>query len=1420
MSSQPQVVFEIAWEVCNMVGGIHTVLATKITNMHAQYGNRYVTIGPEIPRMDGARPVFREEIWHAGLHEALTGLDLGCRMGRWLIPGEPRCILVNYAHLMPQKDAILGRYWEWYQLDSITGGWDYQEPILFSHAAGMVVERLASAYHLPRRMGVVAHAHEWLAGAAALYLRQMMPEVGTVFTTHATTLGRALAANRPNADMYRTIDQVEPVSTARSLGVLAKHSMESITARVCDTFTTVSEITAAECEHFLGRKPDLVLTNGMSDDFPPPGLRDPHAVHAARDRLFALATLATGTPYDRDQTDILISSGRYEYTNKGIDVFLDALAGLDHALRDQPGRRVLAFGLYPAGHAGPKRALLQSQAGGEPTGTIHLCTHDLHDEAHDPVLGKLQADGLCNRPENAVHFIFVPAYLDGNDPLLRETYYELVVGADLTVFPSSYEPWGYTPMESIALGVPTITSDMAGFGHWAAPRGEWQATGVDVLQRDGCPFERVSHTLTERLLAHVDLPAEACQALSGAAGATSLACRWQSFAPAYFDAHALAAERATERARTMPRGRFAALARLRPAPAPDGRDLMAHLHRFTVRNALPPELADLRGLAMNLAWSWNPEAEALFAGLDKDLWDQTGRNPVLFLERVAGDRLAQAAGSPAYASRLRDVQAALADGRHRRRQPEIAYFCMEYGLTDSLKLYAGGLGVLAGDHLKTASDLGLPLCAVGLAYRQGYFRQRIRQDGSQEAVRENHAFQNLPLVLVTDEAGRPVTVELAFPGGPVSVRAWRVAVGTVDLYLLDTNWEVNRAEDRAITDGLYSGDLRHRARQELILGIGGFQMLRALGILPKVYHMNEGHNAFLVLARLADLVRNGLKWEEALVYVRHTTVFTTHTPVAAGHDAFPDDLLRPYLVPFESALQQDAGTLLALGKAPPAERSAEFSMTALAVNGSARVNGVSHIHGTVSRGLLRDMFAGLSEHDVPVGAITNGVHVPTWLAPEWHDLFDARLEGDWRAHQADPAYWDAVRHLDAREVWLVRLRCKRRLIHWLQRHIRSAWVARREQPAAIAETLKRLGDDTLFIGFARRFAPYKRADLLFHDPARLEALVSGDVPIVVLFAGKAHPADGVGSGLVREVVEYSRRPGLIGRVLFLEDYGMHLASLMVAGCDVWLNTPTRPMEASGTSGMKAGINGCLNLSVRDGWWAEGYNGRNGWQIDDVAAEADREYQDQVDSATLHALIEHEVLPRFTGRVTGGIPFEWVEMAKESIASILPRFSTARMLAEYRDQLYTPVTRDADLLTDNSYERLFDLTDFRQRVRRHWDTLAFADLQVEGMDGEAVAVNQPIQLQVELRHPHLRPEDVIVQAVVARVPGEERVETLDAYDMTAVAVRAGAGPAAASTWRTSAVCDDTGTHSLGVRVIPARRLPGHEVETFLPLVKWL
>lgn len=1453
-----------------MVGGIHTVLATKVPNMQAAYDQGYVLIGPELARSEQAQPVFREEIWHAELHACLAGLDFGCRMGRWLVPGEPRCLLLNSASLLPRKDEILARYWEWYELDSITGGWDYLEPLLFAHAAALVIETLARGYHLPRRQTVVAQAHEWLAGGTMLYLRQRMPEVGTVFTTHATTLGRALSARHPGQTFYQAIEAIDPAVAAHDLGVRAKHSMELNAAQACDVFTTVSAITALECRHFLGREPDRILVNGLADDFPPAALRDPSAVHAARDRLFHLAELCTGGAYDRAHTEILVTSGRYEYGNKGVDVWLDALATLNQAPEaeiradapapeaartpeaaptpeaaqtPEPPRRLLGFVLMPAGHGGPRRAILEAEREGKPTGVVYHSTHDLRDEAGDPVLRRLAELGLGNGPADRVHVIFIPIYLDGNDSLIRESYYALLAGADLSVFASFYEPWGYTPMESIAFGIPTVTSDLAGFGRWAAPRGDWRQTGVAVLAREGRSVQQAAAALADRIRDYLALSDEDCGALGEAARATSLACRWASFATVYLEAHAEAAGQAALRAQTMPRARFAVTGAGRALPAAVDRAQHAHLRPFVVRNLLPPALEGLRALAMNLWWTTCPQAEALFADLDPERWAQSGGNPVVLLEMAGADRLAAAAADEAYLARLAAVEARFRQATAAPLSPDaaparasIAYFCMEYGLADSLKIYAGGLGVLAGDHLKTASDLGLPLVAVGLAYRDGYFRQRLRGDGLQEAEADLPVAHGTPLEPVLQANGRPLVVEVAFPGGPVFARAWRVAVGALSLYLLDTDLEANSAEQRRITDQLYGGDQGHRVQQELILGVGGYRLLRALGLDPAVYHMNEGHSAFLILARLADLVREaGLKADEAMELIRHTTVFTTHTPVAAGHDAFPEALVRPYLAPFEIALQQDAvaalhpylardlpggaepGVVLPLGRAPWAP-DPSFSMTALALRGSLRVNAVSRIHGRVSRRLFHDVYPGLHAYEVPIADITNGVHVPTWLAGAWQAHFDARLPGDWRQHLADADYWDAVRRLDPREVWELRQACKQRLLDWLLPFVRRSWVARRENPAQLGDALRFLGPDSLLVGFARRFAPYKRATLLFHDLDRLRELVGGTVPIVFLFAGKAHPSDGMGKDLIAQLIAHSRREGLLGHVLFLEDYGMGMARRLVAGCDLWLNTPTRPLEASGTSGMKAAINGCLNLSVNDGWWAEGYNGRNGWLIDELPSGEDPAYQDEIDSATLYALLENEVLPRFAGRVTGGVSFEWVEMVKESIASILPAFSSARMLEDYSERLYRPAAAQAEALKADAYRPLFRLTQFKQRLRRHWETLDFEDLSIEGLDGEdGPRAGQAIEAQVTLRHPHLRADEL--QAQIVLTGPDENAPIFERHDMTLVAATLN-GAEAVSTWRGAVHCRRTGPQALGLRVTPARADPETGLETFMLLAKWL
>ena len=1406
--------FDVSWEVANMVGGIHTVLATKLEETQKFYGEDYVAIGPDVPRIVGGTPAFREEIWEPRLMEAMSRTPVHVRMGRWLVPGEPRALLVNYTDLYHQKDEILASYWETYGLDSLFGGWDYFDPVLFAHAAGMVIEQYYMNVLLLERKNAVAQAHEWMSAGAILYLKKEVPEVGTVFTTHATTLGRAYAGNRRDPAMYQTLDQVDPDQLARELNVVAKHSMEQVAARAADVFTTVSEITAMECKYLLGRDPE-VTPNGIGDAFPEPELRTAEARQRARERLFQLAEVTTGDTYDRATTKLVLSSGRYEFTNKGLDVYLHALNELRTG--EAPATRVIAFAACPAGHSGPRRDVLQAARGGAKPETPLACTHDLRDPHHDPIqytLGSLQ---WSNEAGQQVHFIQLPIYLDGGDLLIPETYFQLLAGFDLTVFPSFYEPWGYTPLESSAFGVPSITSDLAGYGRWVAGKGgSMLETGVDVLPRDGVVFEQVVHDLAERMRRALALSDADHDAARAASLKTAEGTHWKNLIRYYLEAHEEARSLAGERKKEGSPRRFAQLARrsIVVAASTQGQ-VTAHMRNFVVRNHLPEPLKHLREIAGNLWWTWHPGARELFERLDPENWathEQAG--PLAFLEAVPQDKMDAAAESSVYLRRLETIYAQYQEYIATAKEPEIAYFCMEYGLSRHVRIYSGGLGVLAGDHLKSASDLNLPFMAVGLAYKEGYFRQQIDETGMQQSPPDVNDWERLSAIPVVDEHGARLTVSLPFPGRVVLLQAWWLKVGRIKLLLLDTDVEGNRPEDRRITDRLYGGDQLHRIEQEVVLGIGGYEMVKRMGIAPKVFHMNEGHSAFLVLARMTHLIQqHGLKYSEALDYVRHTTIFTTHTPVPAGHDRFDESLVRPFLAPFESALRREWAAVLRLGQGTNSEGT--FGTTNLALRGALRVNGVSKIHGRVTRQMFHQEFPGLHEAEVPIGSITNGVHAPTWLAPDWQKVFSEEIDPDWRDKLEDQNTWDAVRDIDDVKVWSTHTRQRRVLIDWLRDHVRESWTRRRESPTLVAEVLQTLERRPLMIGFARRFAPYKRADLVFSDVDRLgKILKNPERPVVLVIGGKAHPADPGGKGLLQKIIQLSRDPRLSGHVIVVEGYDMDVASKLVAGVDVWLNTPTRPMEASGTSGMKAAMNGVMNLSVADGWWAEGYNGKNGWVIGHEYENEATQVQNDYDARALYALLEQEVAPIFYKR-EAGLPHGWVEMMRESVATSVSAFSTRRMVAEYRRTFYDGALSDADALKDDDFEGLLTLRKRKQSVLDNWSKVAFEEVNLDGVESGQVNIGERVPVGARLRHPGIAATDLEVQIVVSRGDVKSQLQEFDTVPMSPTESEDGH-----TLWQTEFACDEPGPHSLGLRVVPKGMSFAGDTEFQLDLVRWL
>ncbi len=702
---------------------------------------------------------------------------------------------------------------------------------------------------------------------------------------------------------------------------------------------------------------------------------------------------------------------------------------------------------------------------------------------------------------------------------------------------------------------------------------------------------------------------------------------------------------------------------------------------------LPPRIGRLGELAYDLWWSWNRGARKVFRTLDYSLWRNTAHNPVLMLRQIPPDRLEAASGDAAF---LALYDAALGDLDRARAAPDtwwsrvsagrstqpIAYFSAEFAFHQSLPIYAGGLGVLAGDHCKEASDLGLPLIGVGFMYPQGYFRQRISAEGRQEEVYQQLNWADAPVEPAVTPAGRSCVVAVPLGERSVLAAVWYVRLGRVKLYLLDTDLEENAPWDRGLSARLYVGDRELRIQQEIVLGIGGVRALDELGLRPAVWHLNEGHAAFVSLHRIHEAIDHGLAFSEALEAVRRSTVFTTHTPVPAGHDAFPFDLVQTHLASIWGSLGAHRDQVLGLGHYDNGSGPL-FNMTALALRTAANVNAVSKLHGHVTREMWGPIWPDVPEADRPVRHVTNGIHLATWIAPTLSKLLDRYLPADWRARQDDDTVWDAIQEIPDAELWRVRQALRGFLFTFIRERARRRWTEDRVSPSRIVTAGTLLSPDALTIGFARRFTAYKRPELIFRDPARLARLLRARRrPVQLVFGGKAHPADEMGKRHIHQICAHAADPLFGGRIAFADDYDLHVARFLVQGCDVWLNTPRKPLEASGTSGIKASVNGTLHLSVGDGWWAEGYTGANGWCIDGGARPEDTEASDAADADALYRLLEEEVVPLYYERTEDGIPTRWLGLVRAAIRSVAPRFSARRMLKEYAERMYAPISHAA------------------------------------------------------------------------------------------------------------------------------------------------
>ncbi|MDP4290012.1 MAG: alpha-glucan family phosphorylase [Bacteroidota bacterium] len=1411
-TSKVDYLFEVSWEVCNKVGGIYTVISTKVPQLVKEYRNNYILIGPDVWKETSENPEFIEDktLFGAWTEQAeREGLHI--HTGRWNIEGKPVAILVDFTPFFMLKDKILTGFWERFGLDSISGGWDYVEPALFGYAAARVIESFYNFY-LSASDKLVAHFHEWMTGGGILHLRDRVPQAATVFTTHATVLGRTIAGNhRP---LYSDLKKYNPDQVAREFNVTAKFSLERSSAMQSDAFTVVSAITAEECSSFLGKPVDLVTPNGFDDSFVPNSGLFNDAKTLARETLLKVAEAVLNRKVD-SKAILVVNSGRYEFGNKGIDLFIDALSLLDND--DELNNEVIAFITVPANHTGPRKEVVQRLQNGISGNSIEgeYLTHNLYDPDRDDILKRIVSKKLLNQTGHKVQVIFVPSYLNGSDGVINKTYYELLIGFDLSAFPSYYEPWGYTPLESIAFHVPTVTTNLAGFGLWMKEYAKSQENGVLVLDRNetnaasvtsGIAFFIKNYSLSNSALRN---------SMRQSAFRLSRLALWENLLDFYKKTYAIALEKSAQR--------FDQYKLKRPTEGGEPyvyvRANKPEWRKFRVKPDFPESLVRLKKLSQNLWWCWNHEARQLFSITDPELWEAVNQNPVALLSRLSYKTIKALEKDKLFNEKLDLVYSHFEKYlKEAEKKPalQVAYFSMEFGLHDSIQIYSGGLGVLAGDYLKEASDSNFNMIGVGLLYRYGYFKQQLTILGDQVDSYSPQVFSDLPLNPVHDKNGDWLKISIVLPGRKLYAKVWRIDVGRIPLYLLDTDISDNTDADRSITHTLYGGDWENRFKQELLLGVGGIRMLQALGLKPDLYHCNEGHAAFIGVERLRNLVQvKKLTFAEAIEVVRSSNLFTTHTPVPAGHDAFSEDILRTYIPHYADRLGISWEAFMNLGRFVENKTDEKFSMSVLAAKLSQEMNGVSAIHGRVSREMFAPLFDGYFADELYIGHVTNGVHYPTWAAWKWQKLYVQEFGKKFLTDQSNPEHWRKIHNVSDDAIWEIRNQLRGELVDYIREHVKNDMTLRKESPKQILKVAESLDPKALTIGFARRFATYKRAYLLFSNLDRLSEIVNNKKrPVQFIFAGKAHPADKAGQDLIRRIVEISRKPEFTGKIVFVENYDMQLGRRLVQGCDVWLNTPTRPLEASGTSGEKAAMNGVLNFSVLDGWWAEGYTEKAGWSLPEKDTFDNSAFQDELDAEMIYSYFEDEIIPLFYERDKDDVPQNWIGYIKNNIAEIAPRFTMKRMLDDYKNQYYLPMFKRQKVLTDDGYEKTYELTAWKRRILRAWNFIQLLEIKVPDPSMEkALKLGERYMVEVTLDLKDLSSADVGVEIIF----GEKNKNKVDRI-LEVVELQPGDEIGGITHYKTEIEAISTGSYEFAFRIFPRNPLLPHRQD--FNLVRWV
>lgn len=824
---------------------------------------------------------------------------------------------------------------------------------------------------------------------------------------------------------------------------------------------------------------------------------------------------------------------------------------------------------------------------------------------------------------------------------------------------------------------------------------------------------------------------------------------------------------------------------------------------IAVGSHLPAALTQLSEIAHNFWWTWNKDAVELFAGIDPALWEKTGHNPVMLLESIDYGRLEKLAKDTELLRRMNAVYAdfrAYMDVKPDTSRPSVAYFSMEYGLNKILKIYSGGLGILAGDYLKEASDSNVDLCAVGLLYRYGFFDQSLSMDGQQIVNYEAQNFGQLPIEKVMRPDGHQLVIAVPYADSfVVHANVWRVNVGRISLYLLDTDNEMNSQFDRPITHHLYGGDWENRLKQEILLGIGGIMTLKALGIRKDVYHCNEGHAALINIQRLTDYIAGGLNFAEAMELVRASSIYTVHTPVPAGHDYFDEGLFSKYMHGYAAKLGISWDNLMDLGRTTPGDKNERFCMSVFACKTSQEVNGVSKLHCGVSQEMFAPIWKGYFPEENHVGYVTNGVHFPTWCAPEWRDLYAHYFDEDFLSHESDEKKWEAIYNVPDEEIWNLRVRMKAKLLDYIKHKCAADWLKSQVDPALSISIFERFNPNALLIGFGRRFATYKRAHLLFTDLDRLARIVNNPaLPVQFVFTGKAHPSDGAGQGLIKQIVEISRRPEFLGKIIFLENYDMEVASRLLSGVDIWLNTPTRLAEASGTSGEKALMNGVLNFSVLDGWWYEGYREGAGWALSAKGVYSDSRFQDQLDAEAIYYMLEHAILPLYYDRGVKGYSEGWIKYIKNSIAEIAPHFTMKRQLDDYYNKFYNRLATHFHQLAADDCKEARQIAAWKEEVRSKWDAIEVKSIEVgNGLDA-TIDAGKMYDLTITIDEKGLDDAIGLESVVIKNEDGRDRIHCVIPFTLVKK-------EGTLYTFHATSVVDNTGSFKQAFRMYPKNAL---------------